>query len=100
MSEIIFFRKDWTISIADKYTLAGRIEKIKYSIKYYYSRLSNACIENFTSGDMTAWRQFIKVSLSEKNKKGQKEGLMKNTKTSQKKEILELKGSQGLVLNR
>ena len=49
---------------------------------------------------MTAWRQFKKVSLSEKNKKGQKEGLMKNTKTSQKKEILELKGSQGLVLNR
>ena len=49
---------------------------------------------------MTAWRQFKKVSLSEKNQKGQKEGLIKNTKTSQKKEILELKGSQGLVLNR
>ena len=48
---------------------------------------------------MTAWRQFKKVSLSKK-KKGQKEGLIKNTKTSQKKEILELKGSQGLVLNR
>ena len=49
---------------------------------------------------MTAWRQFKKVSLSEKKQKGQKEGLIKNTKTSQKKEILELKGSQGLVLNR
>ena len=40
------------------------------------------------------------MSLSEKNQKGQKEGLIKNTKTSQKKEILELKGSQGLVLKR
>ena len=54
----------------------------------------------FHIGDMTAWRQFKKVSLSKKIQKGQKEGLIKNTKTSQKKEILELKGSQGLVLNR
>ena len=38
------------------------------------------------------------MSLSEKTQKGQKEGLIKNTKTSKKKEILELKGSQGLVL--
>ena len=27
-----FFEKNWTISIADKNRLTGRIEKIKYSI--------------------------------------------------------------------
>ena len=53
---------------------------------------------------LVIWRHDVnlisKVSLSKKTQKGQKEGLIKNTKTSQKKEILELKGSQGLVLNR
>ena len=44
--------------------------------------LFNACVEKFTAGDPTAWRQFEKVSLSKKNQKRQKRGPRKNTKTS------------------
>ena len=33
-----FCRKNWMILIADKNRLADRIEKIKYSMKYYNSR--------------------------------------------------------------
>ena len=44
--------------------------------------LFNACIEKFTAGDPTAWRQFKKVSLSKKKpaKNGDLEKILKLAK--------------------
>ena len=51
----IFFRKNWSILIANKNRLTGRIEKIKYFIYNTTTQeLFNACIEKFTAGDPTA----------------------------------------------
>ena len=49
------FLKNWTISIADKNTLTGRIEKKKNTLYITtFQGLSIECIEKLISGDLTA----------------------------------------------
>ena len=73
-SQICFSEKIGQFIIADKNRLTGRIEKSNTLYNTTTQGLFDACIEKFTAGDPTAWRQFKKVSLSKRKKKNAKNG--------------------------